>query len=99
MSVVIVGGNERMEDQYKTICKEHGCKAKIYTKERGGLRKKIGSPDLLIFFTDTLSHKMLLSASKEAKKNKIPVAHLHSASACALEKFFNEMPSAARKDQ
>ena len=33
MSVVIVGGNERMAAQYEGICKEHGCKAKVFTKE------------------------------------------------------------------
>ena len=27
MSVVIIGGNERMEQQYKQICKKHKCKA------------------------------------------------------------------------
>ena len=25
MSVVIIGGNERMEQQYKQICKKHKC--------------------------------------------------------------------------
>ena len=90
MSIVIVGGNERMEDQYKNICNEYGYKAKVFTKERGGLRKKIGSPDLLIFFTDTVSHKMLISASQAAKKNKVPIAHDHSGSASALHKVLSD---------
>lgn len=29
MSVVIIGGNERMEQQYKQICKRYKCKAKV----------------------------------------------------------------------
>ncbi len=33
MSVVIVGGNECMERQYKNLCKEYCCKAKIYAKK------------------------------------------------------------------
>lgn len=85
MSVVILGGNERMVCKYENICREHGCKAKIFVKENGAIKKKIGCPDLLIFFTDTVSHKMVLSASKEAKKNKIPVAKLRSGSASALQ--------------
>ncbi len=32
MSVVIVGGNERMERQYADLCKEYSCKAKVFTK-------------------------------------------------------------------
>ena len=39
MSIVIVGGNERMVCQYETICKCHGCKAKVFAKEKGALRK------------------------------------------------------------
>lgn len=40
MSIVIVGGNERMVCQYETICKCHGCKAKVFAKEKGALKKK-----------------------------------------------------------
>ena len=90
MSIVIVGGNERMECRYADICKNHGCKAKIFTKEKGAVGKKIGNPDLLILFTDTVSHKMVISASQEAKKNNIPIARLHSSSASALQYFLSE---------
>lgn len=46
-----------MECQYKNICKGYGCKAKVFTKENGSLKKKMGCPDLLIVFTNTVSHK------------------------------------------
>ena len=67
MSVVIVGGNECMERRYKELCENYQCQAKVFTKPRGGLRDKVGSPDLMIFFTDTMSHKMLLGAMSELK--------------------------------
>ena len=35
MSVVIIGGNERMVCQYTDICKDYGCKAKVFPKEHG----------------------------------------------------------------
>lgn len=90
MSIVIVGGNERMECQYADICKNYGCKAKIFTKENGSLRKKMGCPDLLILFTNTVSHKMVISAAQEAKRNKIPIARVHSSSAAALHGVLSE---------
>ena len=68
MSVVIIGGNERMVCQYADICKCHGCKAKVFAKEHGSVRKKIGCPDLLILFTNTVSHKMVNTAIQEAKR-------------------------------
>ena len=51
MSIVIVGGNERMVCQYEDICKGFGCKAKVFAKEKGAMKKKIGAPDLMILFT------------------------------------------------
>lgn len=90
MSVVIVGGNERMACQYANICKRYGCKAKVFTKESGSLKKKMGCPDLLILFTNTVSHKMVISASQEAKRNKIPIAHVHASSAGALHNVLSE---------
>jgi len=84
MCVVIIGGNERMVCQYKDICKSHGCKAKVFVKEKGALKKKMGCPDLLILFTNTVSHKMINSAVAEAKKNNIPITRIHSSSASAL---------------
>ena len=68
MSVVIIGGNECMSRKYTDICQEHGCKAKVFPKETGPLEKKIGSPDLMILFTNTVSHKMIQGAMKAAKK-------------------------------
>ena len=55
MSVVIVGGNERMERQYKDLCRQYRCHAKVYTKE-SGMSGKVGEPDLLVLFTGTMSH-------------------------------------------
>ena len=91
MCVVIVGGNERMACQYETICREYGCKAKVFTKENGSLKRKMGCPDLLILFTNTVSHKMVISATQEAKRNNIPVTRLHSSSASALHMALSDI--------
>ena len=48
------------------------------------IKKKIGSPDLVIMFTITVSHKMVNSASIEAKRSGIPVQYLKSSSGSAL---------------
>ncbi|MDO4298343.1 MAG: DUF2325 domain-containing protein [Lachnospiraceae bacterium] len=90
MSVVIIGGNECMVCQYEGICKRHGCRAKIFAKENGAIRKKLGSPDLFILFTNTVSHKMVRSTLQEAKRNNIPVLRCHSSSAAALQELLSE---------
>ena len=40
MSVVIIGGNECMSRKYTDICQEHGCKAKVFAKEKGAMKRK-----------------------------------------------------------
>ena len=65
MSVVIIGGHDRMVSQYKKICKEFKCKAKVFTQMSTNMDKKIGCPDLLVLFTNTVSHKMVKCALDE----------------------------------
>lgn len=85
MSVVIIGGNECMVCRYQEICRKNGYKAKVFAKENGPMKKKIGCPDLMILFTGTVSHKMMISATQEAKRNAVPILHVHSSSASALQ--------------
>ena len=84
MSVVIVGGNECMTRQYINLCGEYKCKAKVYSKMTSGL-KNIGTPDLLVLFTNTVSHKMVRCALSEAKGSNTCVVRSHSSSMAALK--------------
>lgn len=95
MSVVIVGGNERMAGQYEDICRQHGCKAKVFTKESGSLKRKLGSPDLLILFISTVSHKMVISVTQEARRNQVPVARVHTSSVTALRAALTQWAAAS----
>ena len=90
MSIVIVGGNERMTCQYENICRSFGYKAKVFPKESGSMKKKLGTPDLMVLFTNTVSHKMAISAISEAKRNGTEVARIHSSSATALQTMLEE---------
>ena len=85
MSVVIVGGNDRMVRQYKDLCQEYQCRAKVFTQMKSGLREKIGRPDLLVLFTGTMSHKMLHCALSETKGSGAVVVRSHTSSMEALK--------------
>ena len=84
MSVVILGGNECMVRKYKDLCKEYQCQAKVFAKPNGSLKNKIGSPDLMVCFTSTMSHKRLRSALNEIKGQDTVVAHCPTSSISAL---------------
>ncbi len=81
MSVVIIGGNECMERQYKQICKSCGHDAKVYTKPTAALRGGFGRADLMILFTSTVSHTMVRMAMQAARNAQIERSHSSSAAA------------------
>ena len=85
MSVVVVGGNECMVTRYKQICSSYNCKSKVFTHMTVNFDQKIGSPDLVVVFTNTCSHKMVVSVDNKASKQDFRVAKIHSASASALK--------------
>lgn len=89
MSVVIVGGHDRMVRQYMDICKNYKCKAKVFTQMPSNFRSQIGKADLLVLFTSTVSHIMAAGAIQEAAKNNIIIARSHSSSSCALKKILD----------
>lgn len=87
MSIVIVGGNDRMATRYQDICKQYKCKSKVFTQMPADFENKLGCPDLMVVFTSTCSHKMLAGVKHRAEKRGIPVKHVHSASVSALKKL------------
>ena len=93
MSVVILGGNECMERRYLDLCESYNCRAKVFTKPSGGLKKKLGSPDLMIFFTNTMSHKMLHGALSELKNSDTIIEHVKSSSLSALRSVLEKHSS------
>lgn len=90
MSVIIVGGHDRMHCRYREICGRYGCKCKIFTQCPGNFRAQIGSPDLVILFTNTVAHKMVNAAVAQAEKTNARIERSHSSSASALTGILEE---------
>lgn len=89
MSVVIVGGNECMIRRYKELCQEYNCSAKVIIQMCSALRN-IGNPDLLVLFTNTVSHKMVSCALNSVKGQNVNVARCHTSSMSALRSILDE---------
>ena len=90
MSVVIVGGHDRMVSQYKKICKNYNCKAKVFTQMAAGMDKQIGKPDILVLFTNTVSHKMIRCAIDHVSDDT-EVVRCHTSSANALQEILERV--------
>lgn len=90
MSIVILGGNECMERRYMDLCQSYRCRAKVFIKPVGGLKNKLGDPDLTIFFTSTMSHKMVQSALRELKSCDTVIERCHTSSLSALRNILEK---------
>ena len=89
MSVVIVGGNECMIREYIELCRSYDCKAKVYPKMCRGLQN-VGNPDLMVLFTNTISHKMVRCAIDGIKNLNIPIERSHNSSKAALKNILEK---------
>ena len=83
MSVVIIGGHDRMVRQYKEICENHKYKAKVFTQMKTGL-------DKLILFTNTVSHKMVRCVLDEVDEDRTDIVRCHTSSGTALAEILEK---------
>ena len=90
MSIVILGGNECMERRYIELCSAYSHSSKVFTKPKG----KIGSPDLTVFFTNTMSHKMVQIAMSELKGSNTVIERCHTSSLSALRGILDKYAAA-----
>ena len=63
---------------------------KVFIKPVGGLKNKLGDPDLTIFFTSTMSHKMVQSALRELKSCDTVIERCHTSSLSALRNILEK---------
>lgn len=92
MSVVIIGGNECMERKYTDLCKKYGCKAKVFCKPCKAMSDRIGSPDMIILFTHTVSHKMVRCALANIS-DATRVVRSHTSSIASLKSILEDKVS------
>ena len=85
MSIVMVGGHDRLHKEYKGIGVKFGHKIKVYTQLPTKFDKIIGTPDVILLLINTVSHKMVNVAVKEAKRKNIPVIRCHNSSINSVE--------------
>ena len=94
MSVVIIGGHDRMVRQYMDICKTYDCKSKVFTQMPSNFKNQIGKADLIILFTSTVSHIMVAGAVQVAQRNNITLTRCHSSSSSSLKKILHTFTQA-----
>jgi hypothetical protein len=85
MSLVLIGGMDRLVREYIFIAHNYGIKLKVLTKLSKNMDEKIKYADGVIIFTDKISHKAKNEAVKSAKNNRVPIFFCHSSGVCSLK--------------
>lgn len=91
MSLLVIGGHERMEKDYYNLAKNRGYKTKVYTTMSSKVKNSIGSPDAIVIFTSTVSHKMTKIVESQAKKMSIPIFRHKNSSKVAFNECLEEV--------
>ncbi len=92
MSVVIIGGLDRLKRNYEICGKELGYDLRVFSQKVPRLDQRLGGVQGILIFTDTVAHPMVEGARRAARKFDIPLGRVHSSSVSALKrslrKFF-----------
>jgi hypothetical protein len=86
MCAVLVGGMDRLNMEYIEAARSLGVDLKVFTGQERSIRNQLGESDLLILFTDKLSHAARKEAVRHARTRNIPVRMVHSSGVSALRR-------------
>lgn len=84
MCVTLVGGMDRLKAEYMAAAREHGCSLRCVPRNERHFEGKIGNPDMLIIFTNKISHEAKRKASDLGRARGIPVCLAHSCGVSTL---------------
>ena len=84
MSIVLIGGMDRLGEQYHKEAKNQGMDLRIFSQAPLNMANKIKHADAVVIFTNKVSHKARNEAMTAAKKQGIPVYMHHACGVCTL---------------
>lgn len=91
MTVAIVGGLNRLNEQYAKLAKEENLDLRVFNCYSPSLSKRIVQSDGVILFTNLISHKAARHVYKLARDNKINLICRHNCSISAVQSCIAEL--------
>lgn len=88
MCVTLIGGMDRLQPQYRVEAEKEGHELKCISHNEQNFINKLGNPDIIIIFTNKISHEARNKAIRHAKKREIPVHLCHSCGLSTLRNIF-----------
>ena len=86
MCAALVGGMDRMKQDYITMAKDLGVELKVFTGQERSIKGQLGELDLMILCTAKVSHAARQEVVKHARTHNIPLHMVHSSGLSSLRK-------------
>ena len=86
MCAALIGGMDRLKADYIKTAKRHGVKLKVFTGKERKISGKIGTADMVIMFTNKVSHEARREVMRYTRSNKIDLHQFHSCGVSTLDK-------------
>jgi hypothetical protein len=84
MSVVLIGGMDRLERQYLDEAARAGVSLRVFNTAKPGIASKLKNVDAVVIFTNKVSHRARNEVLSAARANNIPVFMHHACGVCTL---------------
>ncbi|MFV0421981.1 DUF2325 domain-containing protein [Oleidesulfovibrio sp.] len=78
MCATLIGGMDRLKRDYIDTAKKNGVNLKVFTGKENKISGQMGATDLVIVFTNKVSHSARKEVMQYARSRSIPVTMLHS---------------------
>ncbi|WP_243545195.1 DUF2325 domain-containing protein [Pseudodesulfovibrio tunisiensis] len=91
MCAALIGGMDRLKREYMQEAKIRGVKLKCYTGKERSIGDTLGNVDLVVLFTNKVSHKAKKDVLSAIRGKDIPVMMKHSCGISTLRKCLEEV--------
>lgn len=84
MCIALIGGMDRLDKHYKEVAELAGLSLQIFSRSQTNIAAKLKKADLMVIFTNKVSHRVKTEAMQAAKSRGIPVIMRHTCGVCTL---------------
>lgn len=84
MSIILVGGMDRLGSKYQKEARQMGMNLHIFSQAKQNMGNKIKNADAVVIFTNKISHQAKNEAVNAAKGNGIPLVMHNSCGVCTF---------------
>ena len=84
MCIALIGGMDRLEKHYREEAERAGMSLMVFSRSQTNIAAKLKKADLMVIFTNKVSHRVKVEAMQVAKASNIPVVMHHACGVCTF---------------